>query len=179
MNEEPATPRQPSPAEGAAPAARMGTPDRLAKVLARVPPELRSPSRRERSAAMFTHLLGIFLSFLGGLIFLVFTNKVTRSKFIRFHVMQCVLFHVTLFVLVGTVLLATNLLAFMSSRPNADAGGPVKSGLACLVLLLVPLIILSAWLYPAIAIFQIKAGAHFEYFLVGRLVRRLMFGKAS
>ena len=88
-------------------------------------PALYQPTNDEKTFALLAHIVGIFSGFLGPLIFFLIKRD---SKFVAFHALQSLAWHVMYFVLmmVGIATLFITMVTQVSSiPPGAKNGFPV------------------------------------------------------
>jgi len=114
-----------------------------------------TPSEDERLWAMLAHVLTLISAFVAPLvIYLVFQN---RSKFVAFHALQSLFFHLAVWV-VGLVLLVLI----------------VTVVLACVAIPLASLVGIGALVYMLVAAIKAHQGERFEYAIVGPLARGIV-----
>jgi uncharacterized Tic20 family protein len=86
-------------------------------------PALYAPTQDERTFALLAHVLGIFSGFIAPLVFFLVKRD---SKFVSFHALQALAWHVIYFILFfgATVLFIVSLIAGGSFREQAHGASP-------------------------------------------------------
>jgi uncharacterized Tic20 family protein len=145
----------------------------------RFPGALPAPTQDERSMAMLVYIIGIFTGFLGPLIIYLIKRD---SKFVSFHAMQCLLWHLLYLVTVMVLVIVFAVLVFVvivSHVAMHHAPGDVTPPFA--VFFVFPLFWITFMVFGLVnlvlaVIFAIKAGGGewADYPIVGRWARRAL-----